>query len=338
MRPGYVSGYNTPMAVPGTPVLPDVEMNIVRPTAPVTGRVVSTRSCMKGKSASFVRHVAIDVAGTPIAGNFRVGQSFGVTPPGVDANGKPHKVRLYSIASPSFGEDGDGNVLSTTPKRVIDERTPQRDGDDPADHSLFLGVCSNYLCDRREGDEVQVSGPNGRGFLLPEDPSAHDYLFIATGTGIAPFRGMAMELLDHPQGPRDCDIHLVMGAPYRTDLLYDDLFRGYAERTDRFHYHTAISRERHADSDRGLYAHQLVDTRMDDTFGAFLENERTLIYICGLAGMQVGLYQVLARHGFVDRLVTIRDDELAAMAPDEWPRERIKRGVHATKRCMVEVY
>ena len=59
--------------------------------------------------------------------------------------GRPHKVRLYSIACPSWGEDGNAQVLSTTPKRVIEEFVPQSADDDPDDHSLFLGVCSNLL-------------------------------------------------------------------------------------------------------------------------------------------------------------------------------------------------
>ena len=71
---------------------------------------------------------------------------------GTDANGKAHKVRLYSIASPTYGEDGDGKVLATTCKRLIGEREPQSDKDDPTDHRLFLGVCSNHVCDLRAGD------------------------------------------------------------------------------------------------------------------------------------------------------------------------------------------
>ncbi|MBT8486363.1 MAG: hypothetical protein HKO59_07720 [Phycisphaerales bacterium] len=320
------------------PTLPKAQMHLVRPTEPVIGRVVSTRLCMNGKSASFVRHVAIDVSGTPLAKNFLVGQSFGVVAPGVDEKGKPHKVRLYSIASPSYGEDGEGNVLSTTPKRVIDERTPQRPEDDPDDHRLFLGVCSNYLCDLREGDEVPVTGPAGKSFLLPADPEQHDYLFVATGTGIAPFRGMAMELLDGPGGPVSSQIHLVMGAPYRGDLLYDDLFRDYAERHENFHYHTAISREPRGGSSRGIYVDGLIDEMMDGTFRSFLQSPRTLVYVCGLAGMQIGLFQVLARQGVGDGYLSIKDDDLAAMDPADWPRDKIKRYVRSTKRCMLEVY
>lgn len=320
------------------PVLPAAQMHLVRPTEPVTGTVVSTRLCMNGKSASFIRHVAFDVSGTPLAGNFLVGQSFGVVAPGVDENGKPHKVRLYSIASPSWGEDGDGNVLSTTPKRVIDERTPQRPDDDPDDHRLFVGVCSNYICDLRVGDEVQVAGPNGKSFLLPAEPAEHDYLFVATGTGIAPFRGMVMELLDRPGGPVESQIHLVMGAPYTGDLLYDDLFRAYDEKHDNFHYHTAISRQPRSGGRRGLYVDALVGEMMDSTFGPLLASPRALIYVCGLAGMQVGLFQVLAAHGHIDAYLNIKDEDMAAMDPGSWERDKIKRYVRPTKRCMLEVY
>jgi ferredoxin--NADP+ reductase len=318
------------------PALPDAKMHLARPTEPVTGTVVSTRICMKGKSASFIRHVAIDVSGTPLAGNFLVGQSFGVIAPGEDANGKPHKVRLYSIASPSWGEDGEGNVLSTTPKRVLDERTPQRPTDDPEDHSLLVGVCSNYLCDLRVGDKVQVTGPNGKSFILPADPGEHDYLFVATGTGIAPFRGMVMELLDRE--PVSSQIHLVMGAPYTGDLLYDDLFNEYAEKHENFHYHTAISRERRPDGRRGLYVDAYVDEMMDSVFGPLLSDPRTLIYVCGLAGMQVGLFQVLARQGHIEAYLNIKDEEMAAADPATWEWDKIKRFVRPTKRCMLEVY
>src|SRR5688572_29042877 len=152
------------------PSLPQAKMHLVTPAQPVVGRLVASELCTAGKSHSFVRHIAIDISGTPLAGNFLVGQSFGVIPPGVDHFGKPHKVRLYSIASPSFGDDGKGNVLATTVKRTIDEFRPQTPKDDPTDHRLFLGVASNFLCDLKPGDPVNVSGPNGKRFALPVDP------------------------------------------------------------------------------------------------------------------------------------------------------------------------
>jgi ferredoxin--NADP+ reductase len=336
---------------PTSPLLPEARMHVAMPNAPVAARIASTRLCMRGKSASFVRHVEIDLAGTPLEGAFRAGQSFGVVPAGVDAAGKPHKVRLYSLASPTWGEDGHGRIIATTPKRMIAEREPQSERDDASDHSLFLGVCSNWLCDRRAGDSVDVSGPNGKRFLLPADPSLHDYLFLATGTGVAPFRGFLKELLEGPPSGspaaaswRRCEsrIELVMGSPYTTDLLYDDFLRDLASKHANFRYHTAISREPRIDPagrvGRGEYVHQAVERMLSEPGGAMdlLRSPRTLVYMCGLAGMQVGVFQLLARER-IEGYTRIAD-ELAGKPPAEWTSEEIKRRVRPTHRCMLEVY
>lgn len=318
------------------PQLPEAKMNLVRPTQPVIGRVTKTYLCMNGKSASVVRHVEIDVSGTPLAGNFLAGQSFGVVPPGTREGGKPHLVRLYSIACPSWGEDGKGNIVSTTPKRLIEESKPQKPTDDPNDHRLFLGVASNFLCDINVGDEVQVTGPSGKRFLLPTNTGDHDYLFIATGTGIAPFRGMVMELFDHPSGPTKSQVHLVMGTPYTTDLLYHDLFVSYAEKYENFHYDWAISRERRPDGRKGLYVDRLIEEQFD-RYHDLLANSRTLIYICGLLGMQYGLYQSMASRGIADGYINITGP-LAEQESAQWKGDDMKRYARPTGRCMVEVY
>ena len=336
---------------PTEPILPDAKMHVVMPTAPVAAKIHATKLCMKGKSASFIRHVEIDVSGTPLEGSFRAGQSFGVVAAGTDAHGKPHKVRLYSLASPSWGEDGHGRVIATTPKRVIAEREPQKATDDANDHSLFLGLCSNWLCDRRAGDAVDVSGPNGKRFLLPEDPSKHDYLFLATGTGIAPFRGFLMELLVGPPAGspaaaswRRCEsrIELVMGSPYTTDLLYDDFLRDLAAKHSNFRYHPVISREMRLDGDgrahKGEYVHHFIDRQLESMPGAMdlLHTPRTLIYMCGLAGMQVGVFELLARRGIGG--FTKIGEEIASKPVAEWTSDDIKRRVRPTHRCMLEVY
>ena len=317
----------------GTPLFPEPDLNLVHVNAPVTGTIVSNDNCLRGKSASFVRHTVIDVGGTALEGRCRVGQAFGVIPPGSDERGKPHKVRLYSLACPTGGENGEGRLISTTTKRVIAEGIP---GAAANDHRLFLGVCSNYLCDLQPGDEVQVTGPNGKRMLLPVDRSAHDYLFVATGTGIAPFRGMLLELLEGDTGPVTSDIHLLMGAPYTTDLIYDELFVRLATAHSNFHYHTAISREVRAEGRRGLYVHDYLAEHID-RFDALLRSDRTLVYACGLAGMQCGLFKIMAEHDLGAAYFTPKP-ALASIAPHDWELGAIRRGVRLTDRCLVEVY
>ncbi|MEM7622589.1 MAG: hypothetical protein AAF235_05240 [Planctomycetota bacterium] len=325
------------------PALPEVVQNVVSPATPAIGRVVSSELVTRAgkKSASFVRHVAIDIGGTPLEGAFRAGQSFGVVPPGEDARGKAHKLRLYSIASPTAGEDGKGCVLATTVKRLIDEH------DD--DHSLLLGVASNYLCDLQPGDEVRVTGPSGKRFLLPERPLDHRYVFFATGTGVAPFRGMigdievAVDASAPGSVPSGAIAALVMGVPYQTDLLYDRHFRDLDAEHAWFRYLPAISRERQDDGAGRLYVQDRIDndpaSGSSDALVEMLADPRSLVYVCGIAGMELGIIRKMAEHLPSDVLAQyIQIDDEVADSPDQWTRRMLNRQIKVTKRMMLEVY
>ncbi|MEX2213619.1 MAG: hypothetical protein WD768_05800 [Phycisphaeraceae bacterium] len=311
-------------------ILPAVQMNVYTPKEPGVGRVVKSELCVASphKSAGVVRHIEFDVGGSALAGAGRPGQAFGVLPPGVDANGKAHKVRLYSYASPSFGEDGGGHVISTCVKRVIDE--------DWKTHKLFEGVASNYLCDLQVGEEVKLTGPVGRRFLLPISARNFSYIFVATGTGIAPFRAMVMELLrSNATNP----IVLIMGVAYATDLLYHPYFQELADRHPNFHYLTAVSREMQLDGKGGpMYVHQRIVSHTDLLL-PLLQRDNTLIYICGITGMEVGLFQQFAEHltpHDLSRYLTV--DGEAMHHVESWTRPMIHREIRTTDRVFLEVY
>lgn len=307
-------------------------MHLHRPGDGGIGVVTKNEICTAKKAAGFVRHVEIDVSNTRLAGQFRSGQSFGVCPPGADDKGRPHQQRLYSIASPTRGEDGQGNVLSTTVKRLIDE--------DWVTHRLYTGLASNYLCDLDEGDEIEVFGPNGKRFLLPTNQNEHDYLFIATGTGIAPFRGMLMDLYGHDVAeqshPRSAT--LIMGTPYATDLMYHDQLTMLERENPGMTYLTAISRTRQADSDQGLYVQDRLRTHREQMV-ELLCRPTTLIYICGLIGMEMGIFQQMARilpEEALGQYLRI-DDEIRGDV-DGWTRKMLHRKIKPTRRVLVEVY
>lgn len=311
------------------PVLPDVEMHLHRPNEPGVATVVRNEICTGRKAAGFVRHIELDVSDTNLAGRFRAGQSFGVIPPGTNAKGKPHALRLYSIASPTGGEDGKGAILATTVKRTIDEHWD--------DHSLFLGVASNYLCDLNVGDQVRVTGPNGKRFLLPENQSEWNYLFFATGTGIAPFRGMLGDLFesDAPPPPKAT---LVMGSPYRTDLIYDEPLAALARKHSDLGYLTAISRESEPGTNKRLYVQNRLSTHRDQLV-ELLSADNALIYICGIAGMELGVFQGLAQNlppELLPRFLVV-DPEVAA-DPTTWTRRMIHKQIKPTRRVFLEVY
>lgn len=318
---------------PSDPVLTSVEMHLATPAAPVEGVVVSTERCTaaRTKSSSIVRHVAIDVSGTALEGRFKAGQSFGVLPPGVDASGKAHKLRLYSIACGSAGEDGRGRVLSTTVKRLVDEHQET--------HKLFLGVASNYLCDLQVGERLKVTGPSGKRFVLPAEPAKHDYVLIATGTGIAPFRGMIADLVAGGMGAGS-RVALVLGAAYASDLLYHSHFEGLARGggNEWFTYLTAVSREKQADGQGPLYVQDRLRTHRE-LLGSMLASPRTLVYICGLAGMELGILQRMAEilpasdlEGYMQVDAEVRG------SPGAWTRTMLHKQVRPTRRVFLEVY
>lgn len=311
----------------GEIALPEAKMHLYRPGEPVSARIVKSETCTAPKAAGFVRHVEFDVSGTLLAGNVLPGQSIGVMAPGHDDKGRPHAVRLYSVASPSRGEDGRGNVISTTVKRTIDEHWET--------HKLFLGVASNYLCDLQVGDEVKLSGPNGKRFLLPKNMGAHDYLFFATGTGIAPFRGMVTDLLESGAASK---VTLVMGAPYTTDLLYDVFFRAKAAAHANFTYLTAISREKQADGHDRMYVQDRLTTEREQLL-PMLASERTLVYICGIAGMEMGIFQQMARLLPPSALEQyIQADDAALADVNNWNRKMLNKQIKTTRRVFLEVY
>ncbi|TVQ02880.1 MAG: hypothetical protein EA359_10935 [Balneolaceae bacterium] len=269
-------------------ILPEVELNIYSKKNPVEVTVVENYVVTKESSPNYVRHITFDISGTDLVDRVRVGQSIGILPPGVADGGREHKLRLYSVSSPTAGEKGERHLISTTVKRTIEEL-----GD-----KIYLGVASNYLADLKPGEKVNMTGPSGKRFLLPENASDFNYLFFATGTGIAPFRGMIHELFDNGY-EKDCI--LIFGCSYRTDLLYADFFEKMDSANSKFKYITCISREdRRVDGSK-----RYVQTALDDhkdVLAHILARDNTLIYICGMKGMETGIYLELLRQGFYDYL------------------------------------
>lgn len=302
--------------------LPEVELNIYTPKSPVTAKIAENYVCTAENSPNIVRHITFDISGTDLVGRVRAGQSIGVLPPGEDEKGKPHKLRLYSVSSGTKGEKGNNTLISTTVKRAIEE----------VDGTLYTGVCSNYLANLKVGDEVQLSGPSGKRFLLPENAHDFNYVFFATGTGIAPFRGMLIDLFE--SGYKG-EIALVFGCAYRTDLLYVDFFREMCDKYKNLHWVNCISREDRRKNGGKFYVQSAIEDQ-GEILDPILRKENTLIYLCGLKGMQTGIYHNLALKGYNEYLV-LRGD-LNNIPPKDWTWEDIKTDIKPSSRTFEEVY
>jgi len=264
-----------------------IPVNTYKNKAPFTGKVVSTKRIVGPKATGETCHIIIDHKGDfP----YWEGQSWGVIPPGTKENGKPHNVRLYSIASSRYGDDMTGKTGSLCVRRAT-YWCPELKADDPAKK----GICSNFLCDTSAGDEVMMTGPAGKVMLMPEEDPTTDYIMVATGTGIAPYRGFIRRLFNEDTPAARAykgEAWLFLGVANTDALLYDDEFQDAKSRfPENLRIDYALSREQTNSKGGKMYIQDKVEEYADEVFTK-LENGAH-IYFCGLKGMMPGIQDML---------------------------------------------
>jgi len=267
----------------------DVPVNIYRPKTPYEGTVIENYSLLKEGAIGRVNHITFDLKDSDPFLNYVEGQSIGIMPAGEDANGKPHKLRLYSIASTRHGDDFNGNTVSLCVRQLQYEK----------DGETINGVCSTYLCDIKPGDKVKITGPVGKEMLLPEEEDAN-IVMLATGTGIAPMRAYLRRMFEPTEKEKNKwnfkgKAWLFMGAPKSANLLYEeDLQRYLADNPDNFKYTKAISREQQNTKGGRMYIQDRVLESANELFN-MIEDEKTHIYLCGLKGMEPGIDEAMTK-------------------------------------------
>lgn len=249
---------------------------LYKPKNPLKVKVIMNKRLVPEDYEEDVRHIVLDLKNTDYT--YTEGQSVGVLPPGLDETGKPHKLRLYSIASPSEGDPNFENTVSLCVKRVVYKNEKGE---------IIKGVCSNYLCDLKEGDEVLITGPAGKHFSLPKDQNV-DLIFFATGTGIAPFRSFLFKFF-YKNHKHNGKIYLFFGTRYKKDHLYANEINQDLQniKSENYFFYSALSRE---NPNKKVYVHHLLEEKKEE-IEKILEKNNYIIYICGLAGMEDSISQ-----------------------------------------------
>ena len=221
-------------------------------------------------------HVVLDFGSTPFP--VLEGQSIGIVPPGVDGEGRPHHPRQYSVASPRNGERPGYNNVSLTIKRVLEDHQGRP----------VRGVASNYMCDLAVGDTVQVIGPFGASFLMPNHPKSH-IVMICTGTGSAPMRAMTewRRRLRRSGKFEGGKLLLFFGARTKEELPYFGPLQGLPK--DFIDINFAFSR---TPGQAKRYVQDLMRDRAAD-LGPLLADANAFFYVCGLKAMEEGVLLAL---------------------------------------------
>lgn len=260
-----------------------IPINLFRPNKPYVAKVLYNEKIVGEGAPGETKHMIFNHDGNV---PYLEGQSIGIITPGIDAKGKPHKVRLYSIASTQHGDFGDGKTVSLAVKRLVYQ-------DD--DGKEVKGVCSNHLCDLEAGDDVQISGPVGMAMLMPQDPNA-TIIMLATGTGVAPFRAFMRRAFSENNSDYQFKgtMWLFLGVPTTSTLLYQEEFEEMkANFPENVRLDYAISREQTDADGNKMYLQTRMKEYEDELYDLF-QKDNTYVYMCGLAGMETGIDEFMS--------------------------------------------
>lgn len=241
-------------------------------TATVTGNV---RVTAVGREYD-THHIVLDFGAKPFP--VLEGQSLGVIAPGVDAKGRAHHARQYSVASPRNGERPGYNNVSLTIKRVLQDHQGQP----------VRGVASNFMCDLQVGDKVQVIGPFGTSFLMPNHPRSN-IVMVCTGTGSAPMRAIT-EWRRRQQasgGFEGGKLMLFFGARTQEELPYFGPLQKLPK--DFIDIEFAFSR---TPGQAKRYVQDAMRERAADLL-PLLTDANSYFYVCGLKSMEEGVLLAL---------------------------------------------
>jgi len=184
------------------------------------------------------------------------------------------------------------------------------------------GRLSPRICeDLAANDTVTVRGPNGE--LVLQDASTRDMVFLATGTGVAPFKGMVDYVFDtgyDEVGGERRDVWLFLGAAWEDDLPYREEFRALAADHENFHFVPCLSREsylsdwdgeteyvqhalmKHVDDSEvtaplGVQLADRLRRQPDSGVSARLDPSNMEVYACGINAMVYSLVEAVEHLG-----------------------------------------
>jgi len=152
------------------------------------------------------------------------------------------------------------------------------------------GVFTPHLFKMKPGDSIETSAPLG--FFVIREP-AREAVFIATGTGIAPFRAMAPDYLSHPQAKQ---LTLIFGVRHERNIYYRDNFEALARKYSNFLFWPTLSR---SVPSLGAYFWTGRTGHVQTHLLEAIPGRRDLdIYICGLKAMVDDVRAILKGLGF----------------------------------------
>lgn len=154
------------------------------------------------------------------------------------------------------------------------------------------GPGTDLLFNLKPGDSININGPFGRLTLKEDSPGR--YIFVATSTGITPFRAMIPEIIRRMDLSPDLHVVILLGVQTREDVLYLHEFLLLAEQYPRITFRAHLSRE----AGDNLQAHEFRGYVQHAFPELALNPEHDRVYLCGNPAMIDESFAYLKDHGF----------------------------------------
>ncbi len=170
----------------------------------------------------------------------------------------------------------------------------------PGDNTIELacayvegGVATTLLFGLKPGDMVSASGPFGLFTLKEERPTR--YVFIATGTGVAPYRSMLKDIQERFQNSHpELKVALVLGVRNRTELLFGEEFAAFEAAQPQFKFYACYSQSA-PENPRSFERSGRVQTVFNELA---LNPQNDIVYLCGNPNMIDENFALLTEMGF----------------------------------------
>ncbi|CAM2188214.1 benzoate/toluate 1,2-dioxygenase reductase component [Paraburkholderia sacchari] len=151
------------------------------------------------------------------------------------------------------------------------------------------GAMSTWLCETaKAGDEIEFRGPMGSFYLRPIE---RPVLFLAGGTGLAPFLSMLGKIVEDGGSP--FPIHMILGVNNDEDLVGVDRLEAYAQRLPNFTYACTVSSPDSVHPNKGYVTHHIIPSQLNDG--------EADVYLCGPPPMVDAVRNYLSSEGLTPR-------------------------------------
>ena len=245
------------------------ETQVEIPETSLRARQYRTRVVSLRDLAPDMREVTLELT-SPDSMPFTAGQYVQFLIPGTERDAQP-LYRAYSIASPPSSP---GRLM------LVFQRIPG-------------GACSSYVFERlHAGEEITINGPFGE-FSLRD--SRRDIIFVAGGSGMAPLRGMLMDLAERRIAR---SVTYYFAARTVQDLFYVDEMHALERDVPGFRFIPVLSNPRPQDGWAGEKGGLALT--LNRLLPALSHHEA---YLCGSPGMIDASMSVLRAKGLPEDLI-----------------------------------